>query len=66
MLFRSHNSFGEVGGLTVVDRDSAGTPATLAGIVLIDDGGFMSVPEPTTLLVLASGLLGLLGLRRRR
>ena len=62
----THNSFGEVGGLTVVDRDSAGTPATLAGIVLIDDGGFMSVPEPTTLLVLASGLLGLLGLRRRR
>ena len=62
----THNSFGEVGGLTVVDRDSAGTPATLAGIVLIDDGGFMTVPEPTTLLVLASGLLGLMGLRRRR
>jgi hypothetical protein len=62
----THNSFGVVGGLNIVDIDTAGNATTLAGVVSVDDGGFIpSVPEPTTILLLGLGLAGL-GFARKR
>lgn len=55
----THNSFGLTGGLSVLDRDSAGNATTLAGVVTIDGGGFTPVPEPSSwmLMLLAASLL---------
>ena len=61
----THNSFGDIGGLKIVDTDNAGIPTTLAGNVNIGGGGF-TTPEPATLALLGGGLLALAGLRRRR
>jgi hypothetical protein len=63
----THNSFGLTGGLTVLDEDAAGTPTTLAGNVRIGGGGFIpTVPEPTSMLLLGSGLAGLAVWRLRK
>ena len=62
----THNSFGLIAGLTVVDTDSQGTPTTLAGIVRIDDGEFTPVPEPASMFLLGSGLVGLAARYRRK
>ena len=62
----THNSFGLVGGLNVVDTDSAGAPTTLAGNATVGPGGFNVVPEPSAALVFSIGLLVMrLGTRRR-
>jgi hypothetical protein len=61
----THNSFGLTGGLTIIDTDSQGNATTLAGDVLIDDGGFVPVPEPGTLGLFLAGLFGL-ALRRKK
>lgn len=61
----THNSFGVIGGLNVVDTDAAGVPTTLAGVVTIDDGGFHGVPEPATLGLLGTAVLGLGAVRHR-
>ncbi len=62
----THNSFGAVGGLTIVDTDFFGTPTTLAGNVTINNGGFTPVPEPGSMLLLGGGLLVLAGRHYRR
>jgi len=67
----THNSFGLVGGLNIVDTDSAGKATTLAGDVMIGEGGFdpvdpvTSVPEPATLSLLGIGLLVGAAFRKR-
>lgn len=62
----THNSFGLVGGLNVVDTDAAGNATTLAGVVRVGGGGFETIPEPTTLAIFGLGLAGLRLARRRR
>lgn len=64
----THNSFGLVGGLNVVDTDSAGNATTLAGIVNIEDDVFIPVPVPApgTLSLLAAALLAMAGISRLR
>lgn len=61
----THNSFGLIGGLKVVDTDAAGIATTLAGNVTIN-GGHFDAPEPMTLAVFVLGLAGLAATRRRR
>ncbi len=60
----SHNSFGAVGGLTVIDIDANGVATTLAGNVQIRNGGF--VPEPGTVSLMALSLIGLVATQRAR
>lgn len=72
----THNSFGLIGGLTPLDRDQGTQATTLAGDVLIDDGGFCGtpttppcstdVPAPAGLALIATGLLALAGIGRAR
>ncbi|MBV1879563.1 MAG: hypothetical protein KUG79_18115 [Pseudomonadales bacterium] len=52
----THNSFGLVGGLDVVDTDAAGNATTLAGIVNVSGGGFIPVNEPPTFFLLLLAL----------
>ena len=60
----THNSFGNIAGLTIVDTDNNGVPTTLAGNVRITDV-FEPVPAPASLLLLAIGVVAA-GLSRRR
>jgi hypothetical protein len=52
----THNSFGQIGGLNVVDVDSQGNATTLAGVVTISNGTITPVPEPSTLALLGFGV----------
>jgi len=72
----THNSFGLIGGLTALDRDTGTQATTLAGDVRISDGGFCGtpgappcptgVPAPAGLALIATGLLALAGIGRAR
>ena len=63
----THNSFGAVGGLDVVDRDTSGAATTLAGDVTVGGGVINPVPAPRAVLVFTAGLLVVAaGVRRRR
>lgn len=61
----THNSFGLVGGLSILDRDSAQNATTLAGNVTVGGGGFTPAPEPMSSLLLAIGLAGMASVRAR-
>jgi hypothetical protein len=62
----THNSFGLVGGLNVVDIDNNGNATTLAGNVFIGDGGFTPAPAPGAAVILALAVVGMAGVRRKR
>ena len=72
----THNSFGLIGGLTPLDRDTASQATTLAGNVRIGDGGFCGtpttppcstgVPSPGGLALIGTGLLALAAIGRVR
>lgn len=72
----THNSFGLIGGLTPLDRDTGSQATTLAGNVRIDEGGFCGtpttppcstgVPSPGGLVLIGTGLLALAGIGRAR
>lgn len=61
----SHNIFTSTGGLNVVDFDSSGAILTLAGRGQVTAGGGIT-PEPGTLILVGSGLVGVIGRRRRK
>jgi hypothetical protein len=63
----THNSFGAIAGLNIVDSDSQGHATSLAGVVTVDGGGFtpVPVPEPSTITLVSIGLFGYAGRRLR-
>ena len=62
----SHNIFQGTFGLNAVDVDPAGNILSLAGRGTIGDGGVGAVPEPGSLLLVASGIVAWRARRRRR
>lgn len=54
----THNSFGAIGGLNIVDLDQNNVATTLAGNVTVGAGGLTGTPEPSTWAMLIVGFGG--------
>ncbi len=62
----SHNIFNGTFGLNIVDQDASGNILTLAARGTVNGGGVSQVPEPATVILLSSGLAGILIRTRRK
>lgn len=61
----SHNIFTDTCGLNIVDTDASGNIMSLAARGTVTGGGVNQVPEPVSLVLFSSGLLGLVARRLR-
>jgi hypothetical protein len=66
MVDPTHNAFLSAAGLNIVDTNAFGNPVTLAGNVLIDDGGFVPLNESGTLALFGLGLAIISFARRKK
>lgn len=62
----SHNVFTDTCGMNIVDQDPSNAILSLAAHGKVTQGGVNQVPEPSSLLLFGSGLMGAAGALRRK
>lgn len=62
----SHNVFTDTCGMNIVDQDPSNAILSLAAHGKVTQGGVNQVPEPSSLLLFGSGLMGTAGALRRK